>query len=31
MYVPREENVIRDFADLLRDVIVLFGIFAIIR
>lgn len=31
IYVPREENVIRDFADLLRDVIVLFGIFAIIR
>lgn len=31
MYVPREENVIRDFADLLRDVIVLFGIFAIVR
>jgi len=31
VYVPREENVIRDFADLLRDVIVLFGIFAIIR
>jgi polysaccharide export outer membrane protein len=31
IYVPREENVIRDFADLLRDVIVLFGIFAIVR
>ena len=31
MYVPKEENVIRDFADLLRDVIVLFGIFAIVR
>ncbi len=31
IYVPKEENVIRDFADLLRDVIVLFGIFAIIR
>ncbi len=31
IYVPREENVIRDFADLLRDVIVLFGIFAIAR
>lgn len=31
VYVPREENVIRDFADLLRDVIVLFGFFAIVR
>lgn len=31
MYVPKEENVIRDFADLLRDAIVLFGIFAIVR
>jgi polysaccharide export outer membrane protein len=31
IYVPKEENVIRDFADLLRDVIVLFGIFAIVR
>jgi len=31
MYVPKEENIIREFADLLRDVIVLFGIFAIVR
>jgi len=31
MYVPREENVIREFADLLRDVILLFGIFAVVR
>jgi polysaccharide biosynthesis/export protein len=31
LYVPKEENVVRDFADLLRDVVVLFGVFAVIR
>lgn len=31
VYVPREENVVRDFADLLRDVVVLFGVFAVVR
>ncbi|MGA9121283.1 MAG: polysaccharide biosynthesis/export family protein [Bacteroidota bacterium] len=31
VYVPKEENVVRDFADLLRDVIVLFGIFSVVR
>lgn len=31
IYVPKEENVIREFADLLRDVILLFGIFAVVR
>ena len=31
VYVPKEENVVRDFADLLRDVIVLFGIFSVVK
>jgi polysaccharide export outer membrane protein len=31
IYVPKEENVVRDFADLLRDVVVLFGVFAVVR
>lgn len=31
IYVPREENLIREFSDLLRDVIVLFGLFALVR
>jgi polysaccharide biosynthesis/export protein len=31
LYVPKEENVVRDFADLLRDVLVLFGFFAVVR
>ena len=31
LYVPKEENVVRDFADLLRDVIVLFGIFSVVQ
>ncbi len=31
LYVPKEENVVRDFADLLRDVIVLFGIFSVVK
>jgi len=31
VYVPKEDNVVRDFADLLRDVVVLFGVFAVIR
>jgi protein involved in polysaccharide export with SLBB domain len=31
LYVPKEENVVRDFADLLRDVVVLFGVFAVVR
>jgi polysaccharide biosynthesis/export protein len=31
VYVPREDNVVRDFADLLRDVVVLFGVFSVIR
>jgi polysaccharide biosynthesis/export protein len=31
VYVPKEDNVVRDFADLLRDVVVLFGVFAVVR
>jgi polysaccharide export outer membrane protein len=31
VYIPREENIIREFSDLLRDVIVLFGLFALVR
>lgn len=31
LYIPKEENVVRDFADLLRDVVVLFGVFAVVR
>jgi protein involved in polysaccharide export with SLBB domain len=30
-YVPREENVVREFSGLLRDVLFLFGVFAIVR
>jgi polysaccharide export outer membrane protein len=29
--VPKEENIIRDFADLLRDAVLLFSLFALIR
>lgn len=29
--VPKEENIIRDFADLLRDAVLLFGLFALVR
>jgi protein involved in polysaccharide export with SLBB domain len=31
VYVPKEENLVRSFADLLRDVVVLFGIFALAK
>jgi polysaccharide biosynthesis/export protein len=31
VYVPKEENLVRSFADLLRDVVVLFGIFALVK
>ncbi len=31
VYVPKEENVVRDFAGLLRDVLALFYMFALVR